>query len=79
MNIGKATGIFMNIETDKYTVIEKGQAILQVIQMPTHNGIAKRYFLEVIWWLMQRVFDIPEGTKGPYHMKGKEAGHEPEI
>lgn len=65
MNIGKAVAIFANIESDKYTVEEKGTAIMQVTQMPTHNGITKIAMLKVIWWLLNLAFDLPEGTEAP--------------
>lgn len=65
MNIGKAVAIFANIESDKYTVEEKGIAIMLVSQMATHNGITKTAMLKVIWWLLNMCFDIPEGTEPP--------------
>lgn len=65
MNIGKACGIFLDIENENYTAEEKGEAILQVVQMPTHNGITKATMLKVIWWLLNLAFDLPEGTKPP--------------
>ena len=65
MNIGKACGIFLNIGADKYTDEEKGQAIMQVCQMPTHNGITKKAMLNVIWYLLNLCFELPEGAKGP--------------
>lgn len=65
MNIGKACGIFLDIENENYTAEEKGEAILQVVQMPTHNGITKVTMLKVIWWLLNLAFDLPEGTKPP--------------
>ena len=60
MKIGKAVGIFTNIESGDYTVEEKGEAIMQVCKMPTHNGIGKDYMLKVIWWLLTLAFDLPE-------------------
>ena len=65
MNIGRAVAIFINIESADFSDEEKGQAILQVVQMPTHNGIKKSFFLDVIWWLLRQAFDVPEGTAGP--------------
>lgn len=65
MNIGKAVAIFTNIESDKYTVEEKGTAIMLVSQMVTHNGITKTAMLKVIWWLLNMCFDLPEGTEPP--------------
>lgn len=59
MKIGKACAIFLQIESDKYTEEEKGQAIFQVVQMPTHNGINKDAMLKVIGWLLRLAYDVP--------------------
>lgn len=37
MKLGKACAIFYDIESDKYTDLEKGEAIQKVLDMPTHN------------------------------------------
>lgn len=66
MNIGRAVAIFINIESADFSDEEKSQAILQVVQMPTHNGIKKDCFIDVIWWLLRQVFDVPDGTPGPW-------------
>ena len=60
MKIGKACAIFMQIDSDKYTVEEKGTAIYEVLQMPTHNGITKGNMLSVINFLLRLAFDVPE-------------------
>ncbi len=65
MNIKEAYYIFQNIECDGYTDEEKGEAIMDVLQMVTHNGITKKQMLKVIWWLLGFVFEIPEGTEPP--------------
>lgn len=65
MNLAKAIAIFAQIDSDKYTDDEKGTAIMQVTQMPTHNGITKTAMLKVIWWLLNMCFDLPEGTEPP--------------
>ncbi len=65
MNIGTACGIFLNIMSDKYSDSEKGAAIMQVCQMPTHNGVPKKAMLQVIWYLLNLAFEVPEGEKGP--------------
>ena len=72
MNIGTACGIFLNIDSDKYTDEEKGTAIMEVCGMPTHNGIPKAAMLRVIWYLLNLCFDLPEGATAPeaYHSKG---------
>lgn len=58
MNIGKAIGIFCNINSDKYTLLEKGEAIYEVLQMPTHMSITKADMLKVIDWLWNIVFEF---------------------
>ena len=65
MNIGKACGIFLNIDSDKYSVEEKGTAIMEVCGMPTHYGIPKAAMLRVIWYLLNICFDLPEGAREP--------------
>jgi len=64
MNIGKACAIFLNIDSPDYTVEEKGTAIMQVVQMPTHNGMTKTAMLKVIWWLLNLAFDLSGEKKG---------------
>ena len=70
MSIGRDVAVFMNIESPDYSDEEKAYSIWKVVEMPTHNGISKRCFLEVIWWLLRQAFDVPEGARGPYHMRG---------
>lgn len=65
MNLGKACAIFERINSKSFTDEEKGEAILRVCRMSTHNGITKAAMLRVIWWLLELNFDIPPGTKGP--------------
>ena len=60
MKIGKACAIFAQIDSEKYTVEEKGTAIYEVLKMPTHNGITKDQMLSVIRFLVLLAFDIPE-------------------
>ena len=59
MKIGKACAIFLQIDSDKYTEEEKGEAIFRVVQMPTHNGINKDAMLKVIGWLLRLAYDVP--------------------
>lgn len=54
MNIGKATSIFKNITSDKFTVTEKIQAIREVLNMPTHNSISKEQILFALDWLWSK-------------------------
>lgn len=51
MNIGKAFAVFQQIDSKKYTKNEKYEAIQQVINAPTINGITKREVLNVVEWL----------------------------
>ena len=51
MNIGKATSIFKNITSEEFSGTEKIQAIREVLNMPTHNGISKEQILFVLDWL----------------------------
>lgn len=57
MGIGEACAIFKNINSDRYTVVDKYLAISIVLKMETHNGITKADMLEVLRWLME---DKPE-------------------
>ena len=52
MNIGKACGIFRQIESDKYTDIEKTIAIDSVLNMETHNGVTKDEILRAFKWFL---------------------------
>lgn len=61
MGIGKSCAIFMDIDNDKYTVEEKGAAILAVVNMATHNGVTKDAMLCVIRFLLPLAYDMPEG------------------
>ena len=63
MKIGTACAIFLQINSEKYTDEEKGTAILKVLKMPTHNGITKDAMLEVIEYLLNLAFDVPEGSE----------------
>lgn len=65
MKIGKACAIFLQIDSDEYTAKEKGQAIYEVLKMPTHNGINKDVMLSVIKYLFGMVYEVEaqDGTK----------------
>lgn len=63
MKIGTACAIFLQINSEKYTDEEKGTAILEVLKMPTHNGISKSAMLEVIGYLLNLAFDVPEESE----------------
>lgn len=50
MNIGVACAIFQNINSKKYTEDEKLEAIKNVLEMPTHNGITKAEIISAFRW-----------------------------
>ena len=54
MKIGLAFAIFSDIHRDDVSVEEKLEAIKTINGLETHNGVAKRYFIEVIDWLLER-------------------------
>lgn len=60
MNIGKAVRIFHEINSSDYSLEEKGNAILQIVTMPTHNSITKAAMLEVIKFLLNELFEVVE-------------------
>jgi len=51
MNIGKACAIFKQINSEEYIQEEKLTAIVDVLGMPTHNGITKDEILIAFKWL----------------------------
>lgn len=57
MNIGMACAIFKNIESDKYTEIEKGFAIKLVLSMETINSITKQELKNALAWLWNQHFE----------------------
>lgn len=63
MNIGKARAIFDNINNTNTTLVEKGEAIREVLDMPTHNSIKRDTCLEVINFLWDLVFEYNEVNK----------------
>ena len=58
MTLSKALAIFMEIDDDRYTVQEKGEAIWTVLNMATHNGVKKDWMLNVIRWLWDNQFEM---------------------
>ena len=60
MKISKACAIVENIDSLDFTDLEKGEAIYEVLQMPTHNSITKGKMLNVIKWLFDKVFEWEE-------------------
>lgn len=57
MNIGKAIAICQEINSEKYTVKEKAEAIYLVMNMETHNHLTKAKMLELIKWLWNNAFE----------------------
>lgn len=64
MRIGKATKIFFDIDSDEYTIEEKGIAIKMVMEMPTHNGITKKQIFKALEWLFYQHFTVEEKEGG---------------
>lgn len=54
MNIGKAFAVFQQIDSKKYTKDEKHEAIQQVLDAATINGITKKQVLNVVSWLFNK-------------------------
>lgn len=63
MNISRATAIFEDINSDKYSNEEKALAIYDVMKMPTHNGVKKDSMLSVIKWLWHKIYEIEDGEQ----------------
>ena len=60
MKISKACAIFDNIDSPGFTDLEKGEAIYEILKMPTHNSITKGKMLNAIKWLFDKVFEWEE-------------------
>jgi len=60
MKIGKAVAIFLNINSEHYTLDEKGLAIYKVLSMPIHNSIKKSEMLAVIKFLFYKIWHLEE-------------------
>lgn len=56
MDIGMARMIFNNIDSEKVSMVHKGEAIRDIIKMETKNSISKAEMLKVIEWLWNQVF-----------------------
>lgn len=63
MGLGEATRIFLRIDSAEYSDEIKGQAIYEVLNMETHNGITKDSMLKVIRYLLGLCFELPEPGK----------------
>ncbi len=60
MTTVKAMSIFTDINNEKYTELEKAQAIHKILKMPTHNSIPKDSMLKVIRWLWDKTYEWSE-------------------
>jgi len=59
MSVGKAIGIFSNINEDKYSDAEKARAIYIIMNRSVHKGeVVKEDMMEVIKWLWHRQFRV---------------------
>lgn len=61
MNIGKAIAIFEQLDSDEYTIEEKGLAIHLVLSMETTNSITKQKFKEALAWSWNQLFELKDG------------------
>lgn len=59
MTGGDAFLIFQNIDTVDLDDALKGEAILKIINLPTHMGVTKDMMLKVIRWLLGLCFEVP--------------------
>lgn len=64
MKHGKAMAIVKQIESDKYTDVEKAHAIYLVMNMPTHLSITKDELIKVIKWLWHYSWEYKEEMAG---------------
>lgn len=73
MNIGKACGIFEQLDSDKFTDEEKALAIYEVMNMPTHMSVTKYCMLKAIKWLWNKAyyFDESEVQENDRHTESK--------
>ena len=56
----EAYTIFCDIESKAYTAEQKGTAILRILGLETHNSVPKAAMLNVIRYLLNLAFDVPE-------------------
>ena len=62
MSIGEARRIFDNIDSQQYTDEQKGEAILRVLKMETHNSVTKESAFNVIRYMWDLCYEI-EGVQ----------------
>ena len=58
MTAGEARKIFDNIDSPQYTDVQKGEAILKVLKMETHNSVTKESSFKVIGYLWNLCYEI---------------------
>ena len=58
MNYGTAMAIFLQIDSEKYSDIEKALAIYKVMNAPSHMAIKKDDMLKAIRWLWNKLYEI---------------------
>jgi hypothetical protein len=58
MNIKLAAAIFCEINNHEISESDKGMAIYQVMNMPTHMGFTKAQMIEVIKYLWNQLYEI---------------------
>lgn len=63
MKFGQAYKILDNINSDEYTVDEKALAIRVILDMETHNGVAKPVLLKAMNWLWNEHYELIGGEK----------------
>ena len=63
MNFGQAYKILDNIDSEEYTVEEKGTAIRVILDMETHNGVTKPVLLKAMNWLWNEHYELIDGEK----------------
>lgn len=68
MNTGKACAIFKQIDSDKYSDAEKLEAVREVVEMPTHNGVTKATMLTVLRWFAENTKPVVHGEWIPNGM-----------
>ena len=73
MNIGKAFAVFQQIDSKNYTKDEKYEAIHDVINAATINGITKRQVLDVVSYLFE------EQNKYKWHDLRKNPDDVPDV
>ena len=60
MTNGQAMLIFENIDSDAYTVNEKGWAIHQILSMATLNSVSKEKIQRAFIWLWHQHFEMAD-------------------